>query len=445
MTKFNSFGQNKKWKTHSCSQISKNIAKKDVLVAGWAHFIRDKGNLMFIHLRDATGLCQIIVKKNQLAEDLFLQFKTLTLESVISVSGTVLEQAQSINGAEILPSGLIIHSIAAPKLPLDVNGKVKFDIDTEFKFREISIRTPRVQAIMKIKSEIAKSTREFFSSNGFTEIFTPYILGTATEGGAEMFKLDYFGEQAVLAQSCQFYKQASVQVHEKVFGIIPSWRAEKSRTTKHTTEFHQIENEIAFGTDETIMEVQENLIYTVVKHILDNCYKELKLLNRTLKQPELPLKRLTFYEAKDLLENELDIVEPRDDDFSTPAEVALSKYFKDPFFITKFPTHIRGIYYETDPDNDKLTNSLDLVAPEGMGEMSSGGQRVASSERILSRINAAEMDPSSFEWYIRMFKYGFPPHAGYGLGFERLIRWICGLDSIREAAMFPRTPDLIAP
>ncbi|MFV2015588.1 MAG: aspartate--tRNA(Asn) ligase, partial [Candidatus Heimdallarchaeota archaeon] len=413
--------------------------------AGWVHFFRDKGNIIFIHLRDSSGICQILVKKNQINEDVFKKFKTLTLESVISVTGVVQEQAQSINGVEIIPNNLRILSLATPKLPLDVNGKVKFDTDTEFKYREISIRTPRVQAIMKIKSEVASAARFFFTRNGFTEIFTPYILGTATEGGAEMFKLDYFGSTAVLAQSCQFYKQASVQVHEKVFGIIPSWRAEKSRTLKHTTEFHQIENEIAFGTDKTIMEVQENLVHSIIKSILENCKEELKLLQRNLKLPSLPLKRITFYQAKELLETKLNIREPREEDFSTPAETALSNYFDDPFFITKFPTHLRGMYYEKDPDNEELTNSLDLMAPEGMGEMSSGGQRVASSERILERINNAKLDSSSFEWYIRMFKYGFPPHAGYGLGFERLVRWVCGLNSIKDAIMFPRTPDLIAP
>jgi nondiscriminating aspartyl-tRNA synthetase len=439
------FGQNTNWKTHFTSQLNKDLVNETVTIAGWTHFLRDKGNIIFIHVRDSTGLCQILVKRNNCSENLFKQFKNLTLESVISVTGTVKEQAQSINGVELVPNNIEVLSLATPKLPLDVNGKVPFDIDTEFKYREISIRTPRVQAIMKIKSEIAQVTRTFFTNHGFTEIFTPYILGTATEGGAEMFKLDYFGSTAVLAQSCQFYKQASVQVHEKVFGIIPSWRAEKSRTPKHTTEFHQIENEIAFGTDETIMEIQENLIYTIVKHVLENCETELNTLNRTLNLPALPLKRVPFYEAKHILETKLDIVEPRDEDFSTPAETALSKYFKDPFFITKFPTHLRGMYYEKDPENEKITNSLDLVAPEGMGELSSGGQRVASSERIRERIEKANLDPSSFEWYIRMFKYGFPPHAGYGLGFERLVRWVCGLNSIRDAIMFPRTPDLIKP
>ncbi len=445
MVNLQTFGQNTVWKTHYCKDINKKLANKTVTVAGWVHFLRDKGKLIFVQLRDSTGIIQIVAKQENLPEELFASIKKLNLESVISITGLVSEEPKSIIGVEIIPQSIIIHSIAAPKLPIDVNGKVKFDIDTEFKFREISIRTPRVQSIMKIKSEIALVVRNFFTKRNFTEIFTPYILATATEGGAEMFKLDYFGRQAVLAQSCQFYKQAAIQVHEKVFGIIPSWRAEKSRTPKHVTEFHQIENEIAFGTDQTIMEVQENLMHDVIQHVVKNCEKELKELDRTLKVPKLPFKRITFYEAKDVLEKELGIVEPRDDDFSTPAESALSKHYEDPFFITKMPTHLRGIYYKTDPQDEHLTNSLDLIASEGYGELSSGGERVSDKNDLIERILKAGFNPENFEWYLRMFEFGFPPHAGYGLGFERLVRYICGLSNLREASMFPRTPDLVMP
>ena len=445
MANLRTFGQNKDWKTHFCADINKKLANKTVTVAGWVHFLRDKGKLIFVQLRDSTGIIQIVAKQGELPDDVFSAIKQLTLESVVSITGVVKEEAKSTTGVEVVPESIQVHSIAAPKLPIDVNGKVSFDIDTDFKYREISIRRPEVQHIMKIKSAIAEATRMFFTKHGFTEIFTPYILATSTEGGAEMFKLDYFGTPAVLAQSCQFYKQAAVQVHEKVFGIIPSWRAEKSRTPKHVTEFHQIEYEIAFGTDQTIMEIQENVIHDVIKHEIINCAFDIKALNRTLKVPKLPFKRLTFYEAKDVLEKELKIVEPREDDFSTPAETALSKHFEDPFFITKMPTHVRGMYYETDPENEHLTNSLDLIASEGYGELSSGGQRVASKQRLLGRIEAKGLNPASFEWYLRMFEYGFPPHAGYGLGFERLVRFICGLDTLRYASMFPRTPDLVTP
>ena len=448
MTVGGMFGQATAWKTHWCSDVNAKTAKKGSIakVAGWIHFFRDKGKIIFVHLRDASGMCQILFKDGETPPEVFAEVKRLGYESVITVEGHVIAEERAINGAELHPTSLTIHSIAAPKLPLDINAKVKFDIDTEFRFRELSIRTPRVQAVMKVKAEVAASVRSFFKDHGFTEIFTPYILATATEGGAMKFQLDYFGTPAVLAQSCQFYKQAAIQVHEKVFGIIPSWRAEKSRTPKHVTEFHQIENEIAFGTHETIMEVQENLVHSVVTHVLSACKSQLELLERKdLVVPKLPFRRMTFYEAKDILEQELDVHDPRDDDFTAPAESALSRHIGAPFFITKIPTALRGIYYETDPENEFLTNSLDLIAPEGHGELSSGGERVSSKERLITRITNAGMNPEGFEWYLRMFEYGFPPHAGYGLGFERLVRWICGLESIREAFMFPRTPDLVQP
>ena len=274
------------------------------------------------------------------------------------------------------------------------------------------------------------------------------ILGASTEGGAEMFKVDYFEQEAVLAQSCQFYKQSAIAALEKVFGIIPSWRAEKSRTPKHITEFHQIETEIAFGTDETIMQVQEQLVQSVVKAVVKNNKEDLEFLDRKLKVPKLPFKRIPFPEAKELgtqlVKEELGMEEP-EGDLSTPAETALSRHFGEPFFITRFPTELRGIYYDSDPEDENVTLSLDLVAPEGIGELSSGGVRVTDPVKLESRIKKKGYNVESFRWYIDMFKYGGAPHAGFGLGFERITRWITGVTHIREAVMFPRTPDLLYP
>lgn len=436
------------WKTHTCQEVGgvTGPVGSTVRLAGWVHFIRDKGRLVFVHLRDSSGLCQLTAKEGVTPPATLAQLKTLTVESVVTVEGVVRSDERSHRGVEVQVTSFTTHSLATPKLPLDINGKVPFDSDTEFRFRELSVRTPKVTAIMRVKAEVAHATRRFFHSNGFTEIFTPYILATATEGGAAKFWVDYFGQQTTLAQSCQFYKQAAVQTHERVFGIIPSWRAEKSRTPKHVTEFHQIENEIAFASLDEILAVQERLIQTVVQHVKSSCAAELEFLGRPeLTVPSLPFRRLTFAQAKEVLESELAIVELEEEDLSTAAETALSHLFTEPFFITHFPTHLRGMYYETDPTDESVTHSVDLVAPEGIGELSSGGQRVSSKDRLVDRILAAGLNPSAFEWYLRMFEYGFPPHAGYGLGFERLVRWICGLSHVREAVMFPRTPDLISP
>ncbi len=433
------------WRTHTSRDVNSRNDKKSVLVAGWINQIRDKGRLMFLTLRDHTGLCQVTLHQNNVDTSVWEMCKTLSLESVISVKGIVKKDERSKLGAELTPNSIIIHSRAAPKVPIDLTKKkTKMDIDTVFSFRELSIRDPDVSAVMELKSILAKNIRNFFLKKGFIEIFTPYILIASTEGGAEQFKLDYFGKEAVLAQSCQFYKQAALSCHEKVFGIIPSWRAEKSHTPKHITEFLQIENEIAFATDQEIMEVQEDLIKYVLSKIMKDGKTQLKQLNRKLSPLKKPFKRIPFEQAKEIVIS-AGIDEKRGEDFGAPGETFLSKHFKEPFFITEFPTNLRGMYYASSPENPEITRSLDLMAPEGFGELSSGGQRVADYEVLRNRITNQGYEIKNFEWYLRMFKFGMPPHAGFGLGFERLVRWIANLPHIREANMFPRTPEIYSP
>ncbi len=435
-------------KTHYTTDINADNNGQMALVGGWVTVHRDTGKIIFIKIRDSQGIAQIVIKRDQDPEELWNISKKITIESVITVKGTIHADERSLTGAELKPKEINILSLANT-LPIDLTSK-KTDtlIDTIFEFRQLSIRRPESIAIFKIKHHIAKAAREFYTINDFYEIWTPLILGAATEGGAENFQTTYFDKPAVLAQSCQFYKQAAIASHEKVFGIIPSFRAEKSHTPKHLTEFHQIETEIAFGTDQTIMEVQENLVHHIVKDIVKNCQDELKILDRELKVPSVPFKRLKFAEAKELatrlVKEASDFIEP-EGDLSTPAETALSRHFEDPFFITHFPTELRGMYYDSSPVEETITLSLDLVAPEGMGELSSGGVRVTSPDKLIERIENKGYDPQSFEWYINMFRYGAVPHAGFGLGFERLTRWITGVAHVREAVMFPRTPDLLTP
>jgi len=444
----NKLGFSKKYKTHYTSDITAENEGQEALIAGFVTVHRDKGKIIFVKIRDAEGIAQIVLKEGQVPDEVWEIGKNLTIESSISVRGKIVADSRSLTGAELKPEEIIVHTLADP-LPIDLTSKkTETLIDTIFEHRELSIRRPEAIAIFKIKSHIAQAVRQFYTEHNFYEIFTPYILGASTEGGAEMFPVDYFGQKGVLAQSCQFYKQAAIHSHEKVFGIIPSWRAEKSRTPKHITEFHQIETEIAFGDDKTIMEVQEQLIHFVITHVKENCEAELKELGReSLKIPDLPLQRIPFPEAKargtELVE--ADGGEEPEGDLSTPAETLLSKEFEDPFFITEFPTELRGLYYESKEDDETTTRSLDLIAPEGIGELSSGGVRVVDPEKLISRLKAKGLDPAGFDWYINMFRYGGVPHAGFGLGFERLTRWITGVDHIREAVMFPRTPDLWTP
>ena len=439
------YGISPSWRTNVSRDVNSKNDGKEILIGGWVQQIRDKGRLIFLTIRDQAGVCQVTLHQQNISPKVWETCKDLTLESVVSIKGIVKADPRSKLGAELTPSSIIIHAKAAPKVPIDLTKKkTKMDIDTVFAYRELSIRDPEVTAVMELKSLVAKATRTFFQQKGFTEIFTPFILTTSTEGGAEQFNLRYFDQPAVLAQSCQFYKQAALSTHEKVFGIIPSWRAEKSHTPKHITEFWQIENEIAFATDAEIIKVQEDLIVFVIKSIISEGKNQLEFLNRTLTVPKSPFKKIPFSEAK-LIVQEAGVEEDPLEDFGAPGETALSKSFDEPFFITEFPTHLRGMYYASNPDNPEFTRSLDLMAPEGFGGLSGGGQRVADFQTLEARIKKQGFDLANFEWYLRMFKFGMPPHAGFGLGFERLIRWLANLHHIREACLFPRTPDIYQP
>ncbi len=439
------YAVNPEWRTHSSQDVNSQNDGKEVLIGGWIQQIRDKGRLMFLTIRDPSGICQVTLHQKNVSEVVWETCKKLTLESVVSIHGKVKADSRSKLGAELTPDSVIIHVVAEPKVPIDLTKmKTKMEIDTVFAYRELSIRDPDVAAVMNLKSIVAQATRKFFKQNGFTEIFTPFILTASTEGGAEQFSLDYFGKPAVLAQSCQFYKQAALSCHEKVFGLLPSWRAEKSHTTKHMTEFWQIENEIAFATDKEIMQVQEDLIAFIFTTVARDGEDQLAQLDRTISIPKTPFKKIPFKGAKQMI-LDLGVEEAQEEDFGATGESALSKSFKEPFFITEFPVHLRGMYYASNPTNPEVTRSLDLMAPEGFGELSSGGQRVADYKVLEERIINQGFEVSNFEWYLRMFRFGMPPHAGFGLGFERLVRWIANLSHIREASMFPRTPDIYSP
>ena len=439
------YAVNPTWRTHTCPDVTSDNEGLEVLIGGWVQQIRDKGRLIFLTIRDSQGICQVTLHEKQVVPEVWQTCKELSLESVVSIKGIVKADPRSKLGAELIPSMIYIHSKAALKFPIDLTKKkTQMEIDTIFRYRELSIRDPEVIAVFELKNIIAGAIRNFFQNKGFIEIFTPFILTTSTEGGAEQFQLDYFGQPAVLAQSCQFYKQAALACHEKVFGIIPSWRAEKSHTPKHITEFWQVENEIAFATEREIIEVQEDLIIYVLTEVQEKGENLLESLDRKITAPSKPFVQLTFSQAKKKL-HELGIESDLNIDFGAPEETALSQAFTEPFFITEFPTHLRGLYYSIDPENPAVTLSLDLMAPEGFGELSSGGRRVSDYEILKTRIEKAGFDLEDFDWYLRMFKYGMPPHAGFGLGFERLIRWIANLAHIREASMFPRTPEIFQP
>ena len=426
--------------------VKKSADGAKVAIGGWAEHLVHKGKICFLTVRDSTGHIQVVGLKTKLPEEQWEKMIAVKNETIVRIEGLVKKNEKAPGGMEILPESLdILNSVYGP-IPVDVTGRTPMDDGTIYANRELTIRMPLNKAPFEVKGCVAEATREFFIKNGFTEIFTPLIVATATEGGASLFPIKYFEEDAFLAQSGQFYKQAAITAHEKVFGIIPSFRMEKSRTRKHVSEFWQIEVEAAFYDHNSIMDVLDDMMVYVVNKTIKTAKDPLEALGAKPKKLKGGFPRIPFSEAKELctsfeLEDKVDM----NDDFTAPEEAALSLHFKTPFFITEWPTHTRGIYYRVNDENPDISNSFDLVAPGGFAELCTGGQRVHEYDKMVEVIKNQGFSLDSYEWYLNLFKYGMPPHAGYGVGIERLTWWLCGINNIKQAIMFPRNVDILKP
>lgn len=417
-----------------------------VAIGGWAEHLIHKGKICFLTVRDSTGHIQVTGIKTKLPEELWDKLLALKNESVIRIEGLVKKNERAPGGMEVIPEKLdVLNSVFGP-IPIDVTGRTPMDDGTVYAQRELTIRMPLNKAPFEVKGFIAHATREFFIKRGFTEIFTPLIVATATEGGASLFPIKYFEEDAYLAQSGQFYKQAAITAHENVFGIIPSFRMEKSRTRKHVSEFWQIEVEAAFHDHISIMQVLDDMMVYIVNQTIKTAKEPLAVLGAKPKKLKGGFPRINFKDAKELCTSfELEDPVDMNDDFTTPEETALSNHFKTPFFVTEWPTHTRGIYYRVNDDDPNISNSFDLIAPNGFAELCTGGQRVHEYDKMVNVIKKQGFSVDSYKWYLNLFKYGIPPHAGYGLGIERLTWWLCGNTNIKQAIMFPRNVDILRP
>ena len=409
-----------------------------VTLAGWVTAKREVGGVVFLLLRDGSGFLQLVAKKPGAAYE---QARSVSKEEAILAEGVLRSDARAPGGKELVLSSLevVAHADAWPITPSIVkSAKAYFDL------RHLTIRGRRAQAIAKIRSELFRLAFEFFTSRGFTYITAPLIVQAAVEGGATLFKLDYFGKEAYLSQSAQFYEEAAICALEKVFVIQPAFRAEKSRTPKHLTEFWMIEAEMAFATQEDNMRLQEELVAFLASQLKERCAEQLRLLGRTFTPPLPPFPRLTYDEARRMAE-EKGVGFPWGEDISAEAERALSSSFQAPFFVTEYPLSARSFYHMTRPDRPEVTLSADLLAPEGYGEIATGGQRIHDYETLRQRIEKLDLPAPSFQWYLELRRYGMPPHAGFGIGVERLLRWICGIRNIRYTTLFPRTPARVYP
>lgn len=412
-----------------------------VSLKGWVYDSRDLRKVRFIILRDMTGRVQVTGISSETAPEIFEMMSKISRESAVEVVGKVQDSKQAQGGKEILPEKLTVLAEAANPLPMDVTDYSKTELPIRLDFRFLDLHREKAQAIFRIQSSILQAYREFMIKEKAIEALFPSIISASSEGGTELFKAKYFEKEIFLSQSCQLYKQMLACSMEKVFAVFTVWRAEKHNTIRHLNESRQMDYEEAFADDKKVMDVLGRCVQYMVKYVLENNQKELDLLGVKLVVPGV--KYLTFQETKDLLKGKAHIGE---DDLNGESEKALGEMFPDTVvFVYDWPLSGKPFYIwpkDGDP-KAKLSNGFDAIY-KGM-EISSGGQRVHKPELLAERLKVKGLNPEDFKSYIDSFRYGAPPHAGWGMGVERITMLMLGLDNIREAVLFPRDRDRLTP
>ena len=412
-----------------------------VEIRGWAARKHSVGGLVFIVLRDGTGYVQVSAKKGGSGDAAFEGAKSTTIESAVIVRGEVRDDKRAPGGKEVSATEVQVVSKAEawPITKTAVKSR-SFLFDK----RHLSIRGPKSIATMKVRTEVIGAAFDYFREKGFILISAPTFVQAAVEGGSTLFPVDYFGKTAYLSQSAQFYEEASLASLQKVWIYQPAFRAEKSKTNKHLTEFWMIEAEQAFADQSDNLTLLEGLIHAMTTRVVQNRQKELTTLGRTLKEFSLPLPRVTYDDARSIAEKG-GVGFEWGDDIGAEAERVISRSQETPFFVTDYPLSARSFYHMTYPDRPKVTRSADLIAPEGFGELATSGQRIHDQDELMSRIASQDLPADAFSWYLELRKFGMPPHAGFGIGVERVTRWLSGLKHIRSASLFPRTVSRISP
>jgi aspartyl-tRNA synthetase len=430
-------------KTHFTKDVTEDMIDTEVIIGGWVRNYRDLGGLKFINLQDIYGERQITLKKGVVSDELFEKAK-VGYHYCIMVKGVVHSFKKAPGGIEIIPSEIRILNKTPEKLPIDMTGETISELDLRLNNRALDLRSIRNQAVFSIRGEILRASRKFLFDHDFKEIYTPKIIGTATEGGTELFPIMYFDREAFLTQSAQLYKEQLSSVYENVFEIGPSFRAEKSHTKRHLCEIVQLDIEMAFATMDDVLKTLEELVHYVITSIKKNQLSSLKILkvdDRT-EIPELPFPRYTYDEIIELLNTKHKMDIEWGEDFSTEAIRKLGNELPGYYYITHWPMAAKP-FYIMPSKNPKYSESFDLQ--KGWLELTSGGTRVHNKDQLVNALEEKGLNPISFESHLKAFEFGMPPHAGLGLGIARWLTVICGLDDIREAVMYPRTPERLAP
>jgi asparaginyl-tRNA synthetase len=416
-----------------------------VTIRGWLYNLRESGKLLFPIFRDGSGLIQGVVPKNAVAPEIFDAIKGLTQESSVIVEGKVRADKRAPGGYELDVSNVQVLQRVSESDPYPITPK-EHGTDFLMEHRHLWVRSPRQAAILRVRAEIIKAARDFLDDLGFTLTDPPILTPAACEGTTTLFPVDYFEEQAYLTQSGQLYIEATAMALGKVYSFGPTFRAEKSKTRRHLTEFWMVEPEVAYATLDDLMELAENFIGAIVKRCLERRGSDLQTIGRDLAKLERikpPFPRISYDEAVKLLHeaHAKGAVENRFEwggDLGSPDETYLSSHFDLPVMVHRYPASVKAFYMEPDPQRPELALCVDVLAPEGYGEIIGGSQRMASYDLLVKRIHEHGLPEEAFKWYLDLRKYGSVPHAGFGMGIERAVAWICGLEHVRETIPFPR-------
>lgn len=422
----------------------KNYEGKEVEIRGWLYNRRSSGKIKFLIVRDGTSFVQAILIKNEMDENIFDKADNINYESSIKISGVVKEEKRVPLGYEVLVKNIEVVGMATDNYPISLK---EHGVGYLMDYRHLWLRSPRQNAILRIRAEIIKSIRDFLDMDGFILMDTPILTPAACEGTTTLFETKYFDDKAYLAQSGQLYNEATAAAFGKVYCFGPTFRAEKSKTRRHLMEFWMVEPEAAYVELEENNEIQENMIAYIVKQVLEKKKIELKLLERDISKLELvkvPFPRISYDEAVDILKNNGSKIE-WGDDFGGEDETILSQKYEKPVFVLRYPIKCKAFYMKPDAQRPEVALCADLLASEGYGEIIGGGQRIDDYNLLEKRIKEHNLPRESYEWYLDLRKYGSVPHSGFGLGIERTVAWICGLSHIRETIPFPRMLNKIYP
>jgi len=422
-------------RTQYTSQVTPDLDGQEVTLFGWVQEVRDLGGLRFLILQDREGTVQITIPKKRISPQVLAKSDSLQKRFSFAIKGTVKKTNMTKRGVEVIPTDIKIFSTATEQLPIDITGKTPANIEVRLDARPLDLTLETSLAAFKIQHVALQAIRTFLFDQDFMEAHSPRIIASATEGGAELFCIDYFGQKAYLAQSPQLYKEELTLSFEKVFEVGPFFRAEESHTRRHLSEFTSVDVEMAFANADNVMTLLEQTIHHTVGVVKEKCQTELNLLNHNLEVPPLPFKRLTYTQVlEDLKTQGVDI--PWGEDITTDALRVLGKIYPDFYFITEWPTHTKAFYIKPQNDNPKISEGFDLMY--GYIELTSGGTRICDKTQLIERLKEKGLNPDSFKMHLQAFDYGMPPHAGWAIGLERLTMILTGIKNIREVTLYPR-------